>query len=150
MWVLSPLQAGPSGGGEASPAVPHFPKTRGQGWRCCWSAGWLTQLGSAGPSPQSLVVLCPTHTCRCGGSTCLGAMGRLGHPPVPLLITGGWPPGSCRKPDSRDPEGRRHVWTWEGPAQVNFCLELHLEATGQDCVGQLTVGVRAVAVWGLG
>ena len=46
--------------------------------------------------------------------------------------------------DSRDPEGAQtRLDLGEGPAPGQLsALELHLEATGQDCVGQLTVGVR--------
>lgn len=71
MWVLHSLQAGPSGGREACLLPLTFPepgvgaRTWGQGWRCCWSARWPTQLGSAGPSPsKAFVALCPTHTCQ--------------------------------------------------------------------------------------
>lgn len=72
-------------------------------------------------------------------------MGRAWTPACPTANHWGRARCSCRKPLILGTQkGHRHVWTWErGLPQVNFlpwsCIWKPL---GQDCMGQLTVGVR--------
>lgn len=151
----NPLQAGPSGGREACLLPLTFPelgvevRTRGQGWRCCWSARWPTQLGSAGPSPpKPLLCSVPPTPARCGGSSsCLGAMGRAWTPACPTANHWGRARCSCRKPLILGTQkGHRHVWTWgEGPAPGQLsALELHLEATGAGLHGPADCGCQGL------
>ena len=102
------------------------------------------QLGLHPPKP--LLCSVPPTPVRCGGSsTCLGVMGRTQIPACPTADHWGQAWCGCRKPLILGPKkGHRHVWTWRRALpQVNFlpwsCIWKPL---GQDCVGQLTVGVR--------
>lgn len=93
MWVPHPLQAGPSGGGEACLLSLTFPRPGAKAGGVAGLQGgppsWA-QLGLHSPKPL-LCSVPPTPADVVAAAPAWVPWAGPGHPPVPLLITGGGP-----------------------------------------------------------
>lgn len=120
MVSLTPCRQGPVEVGEACLLSLTFPDPSQLEVLlvCRWPTSWA-QLGLH--SPKAFVVLCPTYTCRWAAAPAwVPWAGLPGHPPVPLLITGGGP-AAAGSLDLGTQKGADTSGTWGGacPGQLS-------------------------------